>query len=253
MLKTKIAENEDGKFIVLANDTLGKHLISGQRWEPYFTELVRAIVPEGTTVIDVGANIGYNAVILSKVTGDQGRVIAFEPLRIPFQQLCGNAVLNDLENIFPHNVVLGSVDNELVSMVPVDYHEEDINIMNACVGLGGEFVIMKTLDSYNLSNVSFLKIDVQGCELHVLMGSDATINKNRPVIFIEIEEPQLRNQNLSSQDVMMKILAMEYSLVYNQNLSLFDWVGVPSENTAMLNKVCAAMGSDHQVFSSAKA
>ena len=42
-----------------------------------------------------------------------------------------------------------------------------------------------TLDSFNLDNISFIKIDVEGYELKLLKGAFNTIEKNKPVIFIE--------------------------------------------------------------------
>ena len=40
-------------------------------------------VKPGATVIDVGANIGYNAIYAARLAGPQGRVIALEPHRTP--------------------------------------------------------------------------------------------------------------------------------------------------------------------------
>ena len=45
---------------------------------------------------------------------------------------------------------------------------------------------MKPLDSYNITNVSIIKIDVEGHEISVLEGALKTINKNKPKIVIEV-------------------------------------------------------------------
>ena len=42
-----------------------------------------------------------------------------------------------------------------------------------------------TLDTFNLKNISFIKIDVEGYEINLLKGALKTIEKNKPVIFIE--------------------------------------------------------------------
>ena len=44
---------------------------------------------------------------------------------------------------------------------------------------------VRTLDSFNLKNISFIKIDVEGYELNLLKGAFNTIEKNKPLIFIE--------------------------------------------------------------------
>ena len=49
-------------------------------------------------------------------------------------------------------------------------------------------VPMRTLDSYQLSNVGFIKIDVEGHEEAVLHGSSETLRREMPNLMIEIED-----------------------------------------------------------------
>ena len=48
-------------------------------------------------------------------------------------------------------------------------------------------VPLRTLDSYNLSNIGFIKIDVEGHELDVLRGAEVTLRRDQPNLLIEIE------------------------------------------------------------------
>lgn len=248
MITTCVVENPDGKFIVIENDTLGQHLLRGERWEEHFTRLVQAVVRPGDVAVDVGANIGYNAVVVGKAVGDAGAVFAFEPLRVTYQQLCGNVVLNGLTNVRAFNCALGNADRVVVSMVPVDYNETGINIMNSTLGVGGEHVEMRTLDSFALQRLDLLKIDVQGCELVVLKGASETIKRCRPLISIEIEEPQARHHNTSSQEIMFTTMGMGYNLLWNQSVALYDWIAVPTERADLLSRVQDIMGAGTEVF-----
>jgi hypothetical protein len=47
-------------------------------------------------------------------------------------------------------------------------------------------VQLKTLDSFGIENVSFVKIDTEGHELEVLRGAVQTMSSNRPVAIIEV-------------------------------------------------------------------
>ncbi len=49
-------------------------------------------------------------------------------------------------------------------------------------------VDIATLDSFNISNVSFIKIDVEGHEIHVLHGAIETIRRDRPQVLLEVKE-----------------------------------------------------------------
>lgn len=247
MIKTSIAENQDGKFIVIDNDTLGQHITRGERWEEHFTRWVAALVKPGDVAVDIGANIGYNAIILGRAVGDSGVVIAFEPLRITFQQLCGNVVLNGLTNVFPHHCAIGSADRVLVSMAPVDYNQPNINIMNSTIGIGGEYIEMRTLDSFALPRVDLVKIDIQGCELVALKGAVETLTRCRPLVIIEIEEPQLKHHNTSPVEVMSFLINLNYTLAWSASTSVVDWIAVPTENPTLLNRVRELLGPDCKV------
>ncbi len=50
----------------------------------------------------------------------------------------------------------------------------------------GLMVQTSTLDSHNLENVDFIKIDVEGYEPEVLQGAERTITTYNPVLFIEV-------------------------------------------------------------------
>ncbi len=53
------------------------------------------------------------------------------------------------------------------------------------IGHGGDVAEMRTLDSFNFTNVSFMKIDVERSEKQVIDGIVQTILRNKPVIIIE--------------------------------------------------------------------
>jgi len=49
-------------------------------------------------------------------------------------------------------------------------------------------VEIRTLDSFDLSDVGFLKIDTEGHEIEVLAGAADTLQRNRPTVLVEAEE-----------------------------------------------------------------
>ena len=65
------------------------------------TSLLGSEIQEGMFCIDIGANIGYYAVKESVQVGEDGRVLAVEPLQSCFDRLEQNVERNELETWKP--------------------------------------------------------------------------------------------------------------------------------------------------------
>jgi FkbM family methyltransferase len=211
-MKTEIFENTDGKFIIFPNDAIAQHIKNNKLWEPHFKVVISHLVKEGDTVIDCGANFGYNAVIMGKHIGPNGTLIAFEPQRIIHQQLNGNLILNNIYNAITIQCALGDGSISTTNMRYVDYELPWVNIGDTSIGEGGEEVEVHSLDSINISNVDFIKIDVQGYELLLLQGAKETISKFKPDLFIEIEPHQLVKFNTTPEQLINYIKSLGYRM-----------------------------------------
>jgi FkbM family methyltransferase len=180
--KYKIAEVPGvGKFYIDDNPALVKRtLLKGYPWEPHVIKTLKKYIDNGATVIDIGAHIGSLTVPMAHMVGPKGRIFAFEPQKKIYRELVYNLRLNKINNVVPIRFALGSKLG-IVNMDPVDKYDGRV-----AVGEGGDEVELRTLDSFNFSNVSLIKIDVEGFEAEVLRGAKNTINTSHPVIIIEI-------------------------------------------------------------------
>ena len=210
-MTSEIFQNEDGKFIVFPNDAIAQHLKSGKPWEPHFKTVVQYLVKEGDTVLDCGANFGYNSVIMGKQIGPTGKLFAFEPQRIIHQQLCGNMILNNIYNANVYNIALGN-EKGITRMNPVPYDLDWVNIGDTSIGDGGDVVKIDTLDNYWLDEPDFIKMDVQGYELFALQGGEKLIKQSLPDIFIEVEEHQLAKFDVTKDQLFDYIKSFGYRM-----------------------------------------
>lgn len=233
-LPTEYVEARDKKYILFKNDCGVTDITRrGGIYEHYIFDYIKEkINVKGTTIIDVGANFGFHTLQFRDLVGELGQVISFEPQKLVYYQLCGNIILNGHNNITAYNIALSDEVNVL-KMENLQYHSErDINIGNAhldaCYDNGYNLVNVNTLDSFNFENVSVLKIDVQGYEPRVLDGAKETILKNKPVIFIEVEAPQLSIYGWKEEDIFNRLEALGYK--YEKVIDaahLVDYVSTP--------------------------
>ena len=83
----------------LADASVGKPILHNRTYEPHVTAFMRRQLKPGMNVIDVGANIGYFTVLASKLVGDTGSVLAFEPNSENARLILLDVELNNLKNV----------------------------------------------------------------------------------------------------------------------------------------------------------
>lgn len=175
-----------GRFAVLRGDTTIAAAIevSGGFAEGQ-VRLLSALLRPGDTAVDVGANIGAVAVPLARKLGPAGRLLAFEPMRLPFLCLCATAVLNGLAWIEPRQQAVGAAPGE-VALPPLDpLSPGNLGALSLVGATGPERVPMVTLDSLHLPALALLKIDAEGMDWAVLEGARETLARCRPALYLE--------------------------------------------------------------------
>ena len=184
-----------GKIIYNTLDKyVGKSLKLYGEFSQGEADLFEMIVKPGACVVEVGANIGSHTIHLAQLAGKDGAVWAFEPQRLVFQILAGNMAINNLTNVHCEQKCVADAPGQV--KVPI-LDTEKINNwggMSLENTSAGEPVELITLDSLKLSRCDFLKIDVEGMELQVLKGGEATINAFRPVIYAEADREDKKSE-----------------------------------------------------------
>jgi FkbM family methyltransferase len=146
--------------------------------------LFAQLLKPGAVVVEAGANIGALTVPIANAVGAAGRVIAYEPQGVLADLLRRTAAANHLGQIEVRRAALGARPGTAV-VPPVDYAASGNFGGVALGGAGGATVAVETLDAHAMARLDLLKIDVEGMELDVLAGADATIRRLRPVLYVE--------------------------------------------------------------------
>jgi FkbM family methyltransferase len=137
--------------------------------------------------LDIGAHTGTYSISLAHLCS---QVFAFEPQRATYYALCGGVAMSGLsDKIVCVQAGLGSLGQEgrrVLNVVSRDGGGSSLHRLDEPL-LGTEQINVNTLDSYGLSDVGFVKMDVEGNELEVLRGGrDTLIQSGFPPILMEI-------------------------------------------------------------------
>jgi FkbM family methyltransferase len=172
----------------MKNDTC--KIMIGRTYEANETAFVEKQVRNGSIFIDVGAHIGYYTTIASKCVGETGKVYSFEPNRENFAALTKNT--RGLENVTISNLALADFTG--MSLLNLSDSNSGDHRLCPVEGRKQQVTNVITLDAYWGSGghpIDFIKIDVQGFELHVLRGAAKLIERSPNICGIVEFSPDL--------------------------------------------------------------
>lgn len=165
-----------------------RYKVLKERWsgEPEL-RLLDMLVDRRRNAIDAGANKGTFTHVLS---GLARHVHAFEPNPKMLAVLRQTAA----DNVTVSPVALSDRSGPAEFLIPRDSRGTHSNQGGSLsrVKVRGEHTVvpvqMARLDDLNLSDIGFIKIDVEGSELEVLAGASQVLARDRPILLIEMEE-----------------------------------------------------------------
>lgn len=225
------------KFDYYENDLMCYYSINNNaEWEPHITNFVKKIktIYGIQNIIDVGANLGYHSILFSKEVS--GKIFAFEPQIQNYGLLKKNIEQNNITNIVTYN--LGCGDENCDIKMPII--EDNVNWVNM-----GDFTpnwsipekYSETksilLDEMNFNEkIDLIKIDVQGWEKKVLMGSINIMQTYKPILIVEFEWFQLSKAGVTCQELFDYIRNNQYYIFYLEYHYPSDHVCVHNDNLA---------------------
>jgi FkbM family methyltransferase len=175
-------------------DLIQRHLYVFGVWEPDATAAIRPYLRTGSTVVDVGANVGYFSLLAATAVGPGGAVHAVEALPSTVDLLRRNLALNGTANVVVHPVAVGDRPGE------VEMFKASESFIGSSSTHSGEVsegrVPRVTLDDLLAgvggAEVTLLKIDVEGDEESVLRGATRLLGQMRPssAALVELAPPE---------------------------------------------------------------
>jgi FkbM family methyltransferase len=206
-------------------------VINTLRWnkkEGDFLQFLKQI-QDGTTILDVGANIGIMTVWLAKKKPNS-TIIAFEPMPQNIKALKRVLKFYNINNVKIVEKALGNQTGHVEMVMPVledvkmqglsHVVHESITVFNE--GNAVNVPILKLDDcpelNGSISSLSAIKLDVENFEYFVLKGGEKLIQRFKPLIYTELWE----NENRTSCFNLMRNLGYNIQVLQQNKLVNFQ-------------------------------
>ncbi|MGC4022148.1 MAG: FkbM family methyltransferase [Cyclobacteriaceae bacterium] len=210
----RLVERNGIKLNVDISDYIGHYIYFGFEDES-FNQLL-SLCRQDSVVLDIGTNIGWVALNLAAKASD-GKVIGFEPDPFNYSIAINNLRINQRSNLQVFPIGLGSENSKLNLEIrtPSNRGGNRIAPPNSQSASFSEVEIKKLdnfLDDQKIDRVDLIKIDVEGFELKVLKGASEILKKCKPILFIELDDNNLRDQGDSAKELVESLLSMGYQI-----------------------------------------
>ncbi len=180
-------------YLSLKDKGISRDLILAGTREPTHTKLMQDVLKPGDVVVDIGANIGYYALMEARAVGKAGQVYAIEPVPANMAMLKRNIKLNGYKNIKTFALAIGggnkkeyiylATKSNLSTLTKNESDKMDLRIKDKVP------VQVVTLDTF-LKDKKFpdvIRMDVEGYETEIIKGMKSILTRLRPLkIFMEL-------------------------------------------------------------------
>jgi len=196
MYEEEIMQTPEGWWVLKDDTHLSRWVEQGKRLDhdTPVLEMLQAYIKPESLVYDLGAAIGDHTLFYLNAVGPKGTVVAFEPHPIQFECLKRNC---PAALCLPYAV--GETEGQ--SML---FHQPGpvagSRLIDPALQWPGTMVRQITLDKNCVfgGHLSFIKIDIEGCEPAALRGARRTIQRHQPAIWMEINPIALERQGYSN-------------------------------------------------------
>jgi FkbM family methyltransferase len=201
------------------SDYVGHYLYFG--FEDKSHDVLMGLVNPDFTILDIGTNIGSTLLQFANLTNEKGKVFGFEPDPINYKECVKNIGLNNFKNITVENIGLGNEKGSFNLVVDTETNRGGNRIsFDNETQKSSTIINVERLDDWiqnkNISKVDLIKIDVEGFEMNVLKGGLETIKKFKPLLFIELDDNNLKQVGSTAEELIEFLEDLGYSIKHSE-------------------------------------
>lgn len=193
-------------------------ILNFRHYERLDSAMIFELVEDGALVFDIGGNIGYYSIALAK--GRNATIHAFEPIESTYKQFIANAYYNGVQDrVRINNFGLFDKSGELTFYV----YKQDFGNASAAImheEKDNEKIVCKVerLDEYvkaqGVERIDFIKLDVEGAEIFALRGGLKSIEKHKPILFVEMLRKWAAKYDYHPNEIIEMLEGLGYECYY---------------------------------------
>jgi FkbM family methyltransferase len=245
-----LVERADFKIYVRLNDyATGMAIASGQDYEPHVSAALRQLLEPGMTFVDVGANIGYFALLAASLAGPQGKVIAFEPNLENCDLFRRSIAANGFDGfveIHPY----AAAEKAQTFVLDVGGSSSNGRIIDftpqAVPGINPPRVVEAVaLDDHlaDEARIDVVKMDIEGAEPRAFQGMRQVMQQHRPILLLEFCPFLIEvTSHLSPAAFLEELVALDYELAI---VARDDQPGGGRQDPATILEIANRPGQNH--------
>lgn len=213
------------KLYIYPRNEVFRSLYVRGTYDPNTLVAIKNLINKGDVVLDIGANFGHTSLVMSRIVGNTGKVIALEPSSRDFNRLVDNISLNGLgEIIIPYKIAISDTENTVKLRIAPE-ERSALNTLGSNFSFKGivnanvEEILATTIDKFiedqgidQFDRVDFIKLDIEGSGLKALSGAKNIIAKYRPIIMLGINKSALSLCNSDFSDLLTTLYELRYRI-----------------------------------------
>lgn len=188
--------------------------------EPVTSKIVCTYVKNGMSCLDIGSNIGYYAILESRLAGPKGNVVCVEPSPLNYRYLKSNLEREAKGRTKIYNVAVGDTDGEINFLVGAQSNLCKVIQENEMIESSESNSILKVpvkkvdslVEEIELDKIDFIRMDPEGYEESIYRGMRKTIDRFKPMLLIEFHSNILGTQR--TRKLLENMKRDGYEIIY---------------------------------------
>ncbi len=229
--KIRVKRN-DIEWNLNLSEAIDLHIFVFGSFEIEITKVAKNLqLQKHNQIIDIGANFGVQSLQFAK-NFTNSKIYSVEPTNYAFKKFTKNLELNKKlsENIYPFQIFLGSKGKKIPTSIYSSWNlesKENKHIKHLGEKKSTEesnsFTLDEFVDLNKISNVDFIKLDVDGFEYDVLKGGINFLREKKPPIFMELAPYLYGEYGYNKEKILELIISLNYNFYDLKKLKkIFD-------------------------------